>query len=66
MDWLAYPLADGIVWTFDNVLVPLGDSGRFGLPNTMITLLGFGGICFWLYRQNKYNKAAAADPDQLK
>lgn len=66
MDWLAYPLADIIVWTFDNLLVPLGELTRFGIVNTALLILGFVLMIFWLGLQHKYNKAAEADANQLK
>lgn len=66
MDWLAYPLADIITWTFDNILVPLGEWTRFGILNTAFLLLGFFGVFVWLRMQAKYNAEAAANPDQIK
>ncbi|MBL4704311.1 MAG: hypothetical protein JKY54_07310 [Flavobacteriales bacterium] len=66
MDWIAYPLADFFAWTFETVLEPIGNTGNYGLPNTGILVLGFVGLALWMYLQNKYNKAAATDPNQLK
>ena len=70
MDWLAYPLADIIVWTFDNLLVPAGEFSNgdmwFLSPNFLFLVLGFIGMFFWMWMQGKYNKAAKADANQLK
>lgn len=69
MDWLAYPLADLLVWSFETLLVPFGDIdvlGIAGLPNFLFLGLGFVLIAIWLKMQGKYNAEAAADPNQLK
>jgi len=69
MDWLAYPLAKIIVWTFDTFLVPIGEIdilGIAGLPNFLFLALGFVLVAIWLKMQAKYNAEAAANPDQIK
>jgi len=66
MDWIAYPLGDFFYWTFDTLLVPIGEMGPYGAPNVGLLGLGFVALLVWMYLQNKYNKAAAADPDQIK
>jgi hypothetical protein len=60
------PLGDLIVWTFDNVLVPIGSGvGRRGWEVGAI-IVGLSGLALWLKMQAKYNKEAAENPDQLK
>ena len=53
MQEILEPIADFLVWTFDNVLVPLGD-----LPNTLAILVAFGGIGYWLKLQKDFNAKA--------
>ncbi len=60
------PLGDLIVWTFDNLLVPIGEGvGRRGWE-VGAAAVGIAGIALWLKMQAKYNKEAANNPDQLK
>ncbi len=47
------PIGDAIVWSFETLLVPLGN-----YPNTLFTLLGFVGLGIWLKMQGNYNKKA--------
>lgn len=61
MDWLAYPLRDIIVWSFNNLLEPLGN-----YPNMIFFFIMFFGACFWLTVQHKMNKKADQNPDQIK
>ncbi len=44
-------IGEVITWTFDTVLVPLGQ-----LPNYAFIALGGFGLFLWLSMQNKYNK----------
>ena len=46
-------IGDILTWTFETVLVPLGD-----LPNFAFIALGFVGLFFWLNMQKKYNSKA--------
>ncbi len=64
MDYLAYPLGDLITWTFDNLLVPVGELGIN--PNVIFLLMGFAGMFLWLKMQSKYNKEAETNADQIK
>ena len=61
MDWLVYPLRDGIVWLFENTLEPLGN-----YPNLIYLILLFFGAGYWMVKQHKLNKAAENDPNQIK
>lgn len=57
MDYIVNPLGQLIVWTFDNLLVPIGDLGLAN-PNNLFIVLGFVGLFYWLAQQHKYNKIA--------
>ena len=61
MDWLAYFLRDILVWSFEHLLEPLGNT-----LNYTFLFLGFAGLFFWLKMQAKYNAEAEANPDQIK
>jgi len=61
MDWIVFPLRDGLVWTFDNVMEPTGN-----ILNYTWIGLGFIGLFIWLNMQAKYNADAKANPDQIK
>jgi len=60
MDYIVNPIGRLIVWTFDNILVPIGDLGAVN-PNTIFIILGFVGLFYWLYSQHKYNKKAESE-----
>ncbi len=57
MRYLVEPLGQLIVWTFDNILVPIGDLGAAN-PNNLFIVMGFLGLFYWLFRQAKYNQIA--------
>jgi len=61
MDWIVFPLRDGLVWVFDNVMEPTGN-----ILNYTWVVLGFIGLFIWLNMQAKYNADAKANPNQLK
>jgi len=61
MDWIVYPLRDLLVWTFENLLEPVGN-----ILNYTFVVLGFIGLAIWLKYQTKYNAEAEANPDQIK
>ncbi len=56
MDYIVNPLGKLVVWTFDALLVPIGDLGVN--PNTIFIVMGFFGLFYWLRAQSKYNKEA--------
>ncbi len=60
MDYIVNPLGRLIVWTFDNILVPIGDLGAAN-PNNIFIVIGFVGLFYWLYSQHKYNKKAESE-----
>ncbi len=58
MEYLVGPIATIMKWTFDSILVPLGDLPVFANPNTIfIAVIGFG-LLFWLKTQGDFNKKA--------
>jgi len=61
MDGIVYFLRDVFVWSFENLLEPLGD-----FPNLLFLILLFVGLFVWLKMQAKYNAEAEADPNQIK
>lgn len=58
MQYLVGPIAALILWTFKNVLVPIGDLPNYINPNYLFLVLGFVGLFYWLNLQGKYNKKA--------
>lgn len=56
-----YSLGDGLYWLFENTLEPTGE-----LFWKTCLIGGFIGFGYWMYRQVKYNKIAAEDPNQIK
>lgn len=57
MEYFLNPLGRFIVWTFDTLLVPIGDMAVLN-PNNLFIVIGFVGLAYWLYSQVKYNKRA--------
>jgi hypothetical protein len=66
MQEIVGPIAALIKWSFDNILVPIGDLPDLINPNYLFLFLGFIGMFYWLFLQGKYNKQAANDPNQIK
>ena len=61
MNWLLHPIRDFLIWMFENTLEPLGNS-----PNIIFFFIIFGGLVYWMFVQNKLNKKADQDPNQIK
>ena len=61
MQYLTGPLAFIIKWTFDHILVPIGELPNIVNPNYIFLAIGFIGLIFWLNLQHKYNKKADRD-----
>ena len=61
MQYLTGPIAALIKWTFDFLLVPIGDLPGLLNPNNIFLVLGFIGLIYWLRLQGKYNKKAAQE-----
>ena len=58
MQYITGPLAAIIKWSFDNILVPIGELPTLVNPNYIFLGIGFIGLIYWLNLQNKYNKKA--------
>lgn len=58
MQYLTEPIAAFILWTFKNLLEPLGELPGILNPNTVFILLIGAGLLIWLWMQQKYNKKA--------
>jgi hypothetical protein len=66
MQYIVEPIAALIKWSFDNILVPIGELPAFANPNNIFLVIGFIGMFYWLNLQRKYNKEAENNPDQIK
>lgn len=58
MDYIVNPIAFILKWTFDYILVPLGELPDIINPNTFIVLIIIIGILFWLRTQRKLDRKA--------
>jgi hypothetical protein len=58
-----YWLGDASYWLFTHTLEPMSDGDWTW---RLILWSGFASFGYWMYRQHKFNKAAEADPNQLK
>lgn len=54
-------IGDFILWTTEILFENIGN-----LFNDAMIVLGFIGLFIWLRLQNKYNKEAANNPNQIK
>ncbi len=54
-------LGDAFYWLFINTLEAFGDG-----PWIFFMCSGFTFFGYWMYRQHQFNKAAEADPNQIK
>ncbi|MFT6996803.1 MAG: hypothetical protein ACJAQ4_000546 [Cryomorphaceae bacterium] len=66
MQEIVGPIAVLIKWTFDNILVPIGELPDVINPNYIFSGVLFTGLIYWLFLQKKYNNQAAKDPNQLQ
>jgi len=66
MEYIVGPIAALIKWTFDEILVPIGELPDLINPNYIFLALGFIGLFYWLWMQKKYNDQAANDPNQIQ
>lgn len=58
MDYIFNPIAFILKWTFDYILVPLGELPDIINPNTFIVLVIIIGILIWLRIQRKLDQKA--------
>lgn len=52
------PIAVFMKWTFDNVLVPIGELPATLNPNSIFIIVIVLGLVYWLFLQIKFNKKA--------
>ena len=64
LNGIANWIGDLLVWSFDNILIPIAHLWKN--PSDLIVLGGFIALFIWLRMQIKFNKEAAANPDQIK
>jgi len=55
------PIAVFMKWTFDNVLVPIGELPATLNPNSIFIIVIVLGLVYWLFLQIKFNKKARRD-----
>ncbi len=65
MQYLTAPIAQFIKWTFDNILVPIGELPALLNPNNIFVIIIMLGLGYWLFVQGKFNKKAKSE-GQLK
>ena len=58
MQYLTGPIAALMIWTFNTLLIPLGELPTYINPNYLFLALGFIGLFYWLRLQGQYNKKA--------
>lgn len=56
-----YALGEGSYWLFEKTLEPTGE-----IFWKTVLVFGFLAFGYWMYRQVKFNKIAANDPNQIK
>lgn len=60
MDWLASLLESLFTWTFG--ILQIAEN----IPWIIFTVVIIMGLLYWLMWQQKYNRQADADPNQIK
>lgn len=58
MDYIVNPIAAFLKWTFDYILVPLGELPDIINPNYLFLYIGFIGLFIWLFLLRRYRKKA--------
>lgn len=66
MEYIVGPIAALLKWTFDEILVPIGELPELVNPNNIFISFVIFGLGYWLFLQKKYNNQAAKDPNQLQ
>ena len=56
MDYIVNPIAAFLKWTFDFILVPLGELPDIINLNYIFILIGVIGFAYWMLTQVKYNR----------
>lgn len=58
MQYIVEPIAALIKWSFDNILVPIGELPALLNPNNIFIVVIAAGLGYWLYLQGQFNKKA--------
>lgn len=58
MQYIINPIAFILKWSFDHILVPLGELPDFINPNSLIVVVVIVGILIWLRIQRKLDQKA--------
>lgn len=58
MQYIVEPIAALIKWSFDNILVPIGELPALLNPNNIFIVVIAAGLGYWLYLQSQFNKKA--------
>ncbi len=58
MEYLIGPIAILIKWTFNSILVPLGELPAIINPNNIFIVIIAVGLMYWLFMQSKFNRKA--------
>lgn len=58
MDYIVNPIAAFLKWTFDYILVPIGELPDIVNPNYIFVAIGAIGFVYWMITQVKYNRKA--------
>ena len=65
MEYIVNPIARLLKWSFDFILVPMGELPAIIHPNNIFIVIGAIGFLYWLRLQVKYN-AKARNEGSLK
>lgn len=58
MQYIVEPIGAFLKWTFDTILVPLGELPALINPNNLFILAFTVGLIYWVFLQGKFNKKA--------
>jgi Tfp pilus assembly protein PilO len=58
MQYIVQPIAAIIKWSFDNILVPIGELPALINPNNIFIVIIVAGLGYWLYVQRQFDKKA--------
>jgi len=58
MDYIVNPIAAVVRWSFDNILVPIGELAGAMNPNAIFSATIVIGLVYWLVMQSKFDKKA--------
>ncbi len=58
MQYIVGPIGALLKWTFDTILVPLGELPALINPNSLFIILLAAGLAYWVFLQGRFNKKA--------